>query len=69
MISPETKGPAAGTTANRTSKEALLKTENLPKEHSIDADDFQCLIVASRYNLEPHIARLICDLAGIGAVR
>jgi len=70
MISPKIKSPVtnAGATANadRTRKEYLTSTLNIQEKHSICADDFQSLFIASRYNLEPHMARLVCHLAGFG---
>jgi hypothetical protein len=71
MIEAEIENPAAAVApaANRNSTEYLTGSVNIHEKHSIFADDFQSIFVAYRYNLEPHIARLICDLAGIGGAR
>jgi hypothetical protein len=65
----KSKGPAAEATANRTSIEVLPARKILQKEHSIELENYQSLFIANRYSLEPHIARLVCHLAGIGGAR
>jgi hypothetical protein len=36
------------------------------KNQAAFQDDIAARFVAARYRIEPHLARLICDLAGIG---
>jgi hypothetical protein len=69
MIALETKDPAAAPTTNRVKKETFSLRDYLHTKSNTEFEDYQSFSIANRYSLEPHIASLVCHLAGIGGAR